>query len=106
MRTFPRARTKKLRPKAIAAGLAAYWIAARALGYRLRPSTIVRCRKGHLFTTIWIPGVNLKALDLGIARVQRCPVGQHWSLVTPVRDSTLGTGERRRARAHRDIRLP
>jgi hypothetical protein len=24
----------------------------------------VRCRKGHLFTTIWIPGVNLKEVDL------------------------------------------
>ena len=55
----------------------------RRLGYNLGTSTIVRCRQGHLFTTIWIPGVKLKELDLVVARVQRCPVGKHWSLVVP-----------------------
>jgi hypothetical protein len=35
----------------------------RLLGYRLDPNTVVRCRRGHLFTTIWIPGMKLKALD-------------------------------------------
>ncbi len=44
---------------------------------------------GHLFTTLWIPGVKLKAIDLGAARVQHCPVGNHWSLVVPVRESDL-----------------
>jgi hypothetical protein len=85
---------------------AAFWILARALGYRLGWNTVVRCRRGHLFTTIWIPGVKLKALDLGVARVQRCPVGRHWTLVTPVRESTLTNRARRRARAHRDVRIP
>jgi hypothetical protein len=47
----------------------------------------VRCRQGHEFTTLWIPGVKLNAIDLVVARVQRCPVGQHWSLVTPVRQT-------------------
>jgi hypothetical protein len=79
---------------------------ARRLGYKLGANTVVRCRKGHLFTTIWIPGVKLKALDLGLARIQRCPVGSHWSLVTPVRDSELTDEERRFARTHRDVRLP
>ena len=46
-------------------------------------------REGHLFTTIWIPGVKLKELDLVVARIQRCPVGQHWSLVVPVREADL-----------------
>ena len=86
--------------------LTAFTVAARRLGYELGPNTIVRCRRGHLFTTIWIPGVKLKAVDLGIARLQRCPVGNHWSLVTPVRERDLNDEERAAAHAHRDIRIP
>lgn len=81
-------------------------ILGRLLGYNFGGSTVVRCRKGHLFSTIWIPGVKFKALDLGIARVQRCPVGKHWSLVVPVKDSTLSKGERRFAAKHHDVRIP
>ena len=66
----------------------------------------MRCRKGHLFTTIWIPGVKLKALDLGLARLQHCPVGKHWTLVTPVRDSDLTDEERRVAGQYHDVRIP
>jgi hypothetical protein len=88
------------------AAIAGFTLVARRLGYKLGTETIVRCRRGHLFTTIWIPGVKLKALDLGVARVQRCPVGGHWSLVTPVREANLSAWQRRRARAHRDIRIP
>ena len=54
----------------------------------------MRCRQGHLFTAIWIPGVKLKELDLVIARIQRCPVGHHWSLVVPVRPATLSEENR------------
>src|SRR5579872_4164418 len=79
-------------------------LVARRLGYNLGGNVVVRCRRGHLFSTIWIPGVKLKGLDLGVARVQRCPVGKHWSLVTPVRDADLTEQERELARAHRDIR--
>jgi hypothetical protein len=79
---------------------------ARRLGYNLGGNTVVRCRQGHLFTTIWIPGVKLKELDLVVARVQRCPVGKHWSLVFPVRDVDLTDEERQFALAHHDIRLP
>ncbi len=78
----------------------------RRLGYNLGANTIVRCRQGHLFTTIWIPGVKLKELDLVVARVQRCPVGKHWSLVVPVRGADLTEKERQFAREHRDIRIP
>jgi hypothetical protein len=81
-------------------------ILGRLLGYNFGGNTVVRCRKGHLFSTIWIPGVKLKALDLGIARVQRCPVGKHWSLVVPVKDSTLSKDERRFAAKHHDVRIP
>jgi len=78
----------------------------RRLGYNLGTNTIVRCRQGHLFTTIWIPGVKLKELDLVVARVQRCPVGNHWSLVVPVRSVDLTEEERQFALEHHDIRIP
>jgi hypothetical protein len=79
---------------------------ARRLGYNLGTNTLVRCRKGHVFTTIWIPGVKLKELDLVIARVQRCPIGKHWSLVVPVRAADLSEEDREFARAHHDVRIP
>ena len=81
-------------------------IVARRLGYNMGGNVVVRCRKGHLFTTIWIPGVSLKAVRLGWARFQRCPVGKHWSLVTPVRKSDLTDEERRVAAESRDVRIP
>lgn len=86
--------------------LAALTLVARRGGYKLGADTAVRCRQGHLFSTIWIPGVKLKALDLGVARLQRCPVGKHWSLVVPVRTADISDEEREFARSHRDVRLP
>ncbi len=79
---------------------------ARRLGYNLGVNTVVRCRQGHLFSTVWIPGVKLKELDLVVARVQRCPVGQHWSLVVPVRNTDITEEERQFALAQHDIRVP
>lgn len=67
---------------------------------------MVRCRHGHLFTTIWIPAVSLKSLRLGWYRVQHCPVGQHWTVVTPVNETKLTDEERHLARGHHDIRVP
>jgi hypothetical protein len=90
----------------IAAIVVAGTLFARRHDYGLGGNTIVRCRRGHLYTTIWIPGVKLKALDLGIARLQYCPIGKHWSFVTPVRDSDLTHEERRFARAHHDVPIP
>ncbi len=40
-------------------------IVARRRGYPLGGNAVVRCRQGHLFTTIWIPGASLKAVRLG-----------------------------------------
>ncbi len=79
---------------------------ARQRGYKVPGNIAVRCRAGHLYTTLWIPGVNLKALDLGLARLQYCPVGRHWTLVTPVRDANLTEEQRQLARAHHDVWLP
>jgi hypothetical protein len=89
--------------------VAAYVVATivtRLRGYRFGPNTIVRCRQGHLFTTIWVPGVSLKSLRLGWRRFQRCPVGGHWTLVTPVKESELTPEEIAFAREHKDIRIP
>jgi hypothetical protein len=58
------------------------------------------------FTTLWLPGVSVKSLRLGWWRLQRCPVGGHWSLVTPVRRSDLTDDEIRTAGETRDLRLP
>lgn len=79
---------------------------ARRRGYKLGGNVVVRCRKGHLFTTIWIPGASVKSLRLGWLRLQRCPVGKHWTLVKPVREADLSKAERRRAAKYHDVRIP
>lgn len=99
-------RTRRRRILLTIAAIVVWTLVARRLGYRLGANTVVRCRRGHLFTTIWIPGVKLKAIDLLVARVQWCPVGRHWSLVTPVRDADLTAEDRLLARAHHDVRIP
>jgi len=75
-------------------------------GYPLGGNLVVRCRDGHLFRTLWIPGVSLKALRFAWWRFQRCPVGHHWSVVKPVMESELSQRQRRTADRHRDIRIP
>ena len=86
----------------VAVEAAALWLTAGRLG----GNVVVRCRQDHLFTTIWIPGASVKAVRLLSRRFQRCPVGGHWSLVTPVRESDLTEAERSQAHEQRDIRLP
>jgi hypothetical protein len=95
--------------RAIAVALAAVGVEAAAVrlrGYRVGGNVVVRCREGHLFTTIWVPGASLKSLRLGPWRLQRCPVGRHWTLVAPVREADLSEDERRGAHEARDIRVP
>jgi len=75
-------------------------------GYWLGGNVVVRCRKGHLFTTIWLPGASVKSLRLGGRRFQYCPVGHHWSLVQLVRESELSGRQLRAARGHKDVRIP
>jgi hypothetical protein len=67
---------------------------------------IVRCREGHLFSTIWIPGASFKSLKLGLWRYQRCPVGDHWSLVTPVNPAELSEEDLALAQDRRDTPIP
>ena len=67
---------------------------------------VARCRDGHLFTTLWIPGISVKSLRFGPWRFQHCPVGHHWSIVTPVRRADLSEEERRGTDAVHDARVP
>jgi hypothetical protein len=59
-----------------------------------------------VFRTIWVPGASLKAIRLGWWRIQRCPVGKHWSIVSPVKESDMSLRERLSARRHQDLRIP
>ena len=98
----------RFRRTAIIAGAVVLLEAAalRIRSGRLGGNVVVRCRRGHLFTTIWIPGGSLKSLRFGWWRYQRCPVGHHWSLVTPVKTIELTEQERRIASETRDVRVP
>jgi hypothetical protein len=81
-------------------------VAMKLRGYPIGGNLVVRCRKGHLFTTIWVPGASLKSVRFAWWRLQRCPVGKHWSIVTPVKESELTEAERRTASERKDLRLP
>ncbi len=86
--------------------LAVATIVLRRQGYGVGGNAVVRCRQGHLFTTLWIPGVSFKSLRLGWWRVQWCPVGRHWTIVVPVKAADLTEEERVAAQAAKDIRIP
>ncbi|MHB8293766.1 MAG: hypothetical protein ACYDH5_03920 [Acidimicrobiales bacterium] len=66
----------------------------------------VRCREGHLFTTIWVPFGSLKAARFGRRRFERCPVGHHWSMVTPLDPHTAAAADLEQAAAVHDVRIP
>ncbi len=78
----------------------------RRRGYPLGGNVVVRCRRGHLFTTIWVPLASLKSIRLGWWRFQWCPVGRHWSIVHPEHPARLTSEERAQAAAVKDIRIP
>lgn len=77
----------------LAAGVLAETVAMRARGHPIGGELIVRCQRCNLFTTLWIRGASFKAVRLGWVRFQWCPVGRHWSLVTPVRESERNAAE-------------
>ena len=94
-------------PIVVIIALIAGTVLARRRGYNVGDtSTIVRCLEGHLFTTIWLPGISLKALRLGPIRLQHCPVGNHLTFVTPARLEDLTYEERRFAEQHHDNMIP
>ena len=80
---------------------------AKRKGYsHLGENTVVRCSKGHFFTTVWIPGISFKAIRLGMKRYQRCPICEQWRIIVPVKDSELTDELRRVASEHHDSRQP
>jgi len=87
-------------------GVLISWTLVRARSGQAGTNVIVRCSEGHLFTTIWIPGMSFKALRLAGARSQWCPIGRHWTTVNRVLESELTQDEVQEARAHHDIRIP
>ena len=62
--------------------------------------------KGVALEITSLSAASVKSLRFGMRRFQRCPVGRHWTMVTPVRASELSDDERRAAEANRDIALP
>src|SRR4051794_24218004 len=81
-------------------------VLAKRRGRLLAAETVVRCRRGHLFTTFWIPGVSIKAVRLGWWRGQRSPVGEHWPFVPPADAAPLPPEERAQAPGTHDVPLP
>lgn len=102
----PRRKRKLLITAGLAVAYAAGTVIAVRQGYSLGRNGIVRCQKGHLFSTVWIPGGSLKAIRLGPWRVQWCPVGHHVAIVHPVKTANLSESEREFAVAHHDVRVP
>lgn len=81
-------------------------VMARRRGYSgLGGRTVVRCRGGHVFSTLWVPGISFKAIRLGWYRLQYCPPGRHWALVKPIKEASLSASQLDAARATRDIAL-
>jgi hypothetical protein len=101
-----RQKSRARRLVVVAASVLPEIVVLKRRGYGPAGEVVVRCRRGHLFTTIWVPGVSLKSIRLGWWRVQRCPVGRHVSFVTPVRRSDLTEDELRTADENRDVRIP
>jgi hypothetical protein len=74
--------------------------------YTFGDNVVVRCSEGHLFTTTWIPMMSFKAIRLGLVGFQYCPLCDHATFITPVRNSELTDRERHIAEQHHDGLLP
>lgn len=104
------AMTKRTRRRlvlgAVVAGYAAGTAWAVRSGYSFGRDVTVRCRAGHVFRTIWIPGVSVKSARLGMWRLQWCPPGRHVSLVHPVKPADITGQMRAEAARFRDVPVP
>jgi len=66
----------------------------------------VKCKEGHLFTTIWMPFGSFKAVRLANYRYQYCPVGHHWTSVMRLDQNLTDSKTLQKAAAVHDIRIP
>jgi hypothetical protein len=76
-------------------------VAARK-GYKNGGEVVARCRQGHLFMTVWVDRFSWHRLDVGFAKIQRCPVGDHLTVVRPVETSALSAEDKKSAKQTRD----
>lgn len=102
--------SKRTRRLVITGTIAAYYaigtVVAVRRGYSFGRSVPVRCHRGHLFATVWIPGASVKSLRLGLWRVQWCPVGRHVALVRLLKYGSLSGAERTFVSGHHDLPVP
>jgi len=74
-------------------------------GLRFGKNVVVRCSANHLYTTMWIPSVSLKAFRWGFRRYQYCPVGKHWAWISQLRGPELTFEAIAEASKTHDIRI-
>ena len=74
-------------------------------GLQSGKNVVVRCTTNHLYTTIWIPSVSLKAIRWGFRRYQYCPVGKHWAWTSQLRRPELTSDAVEEANKMHDIRI-
>ena len=63
---------------------------------------IVRCSRGHLYSTTWLPLGSFKAIRLGNTRIQQCPICEKPRETVRVNIGELTPQEIERARRTRD----
>ncbi len=69
--------------------------------------TPVRCSKGHIYGTRWVPMMSLKAARLGPnLRAQRCPVCHAWRMTRRIPEAELTPQVRAEATRVHDSSLP
>lgn len=61
---------------------------------------VVRCARGGLFETLWVPGASFRSLRLGPWRIMRCPVHDRVEVVHIVDPASLTPQERAAAATH------
>ncbi len=77
-------------------------VVAHRKGFKQDGEVAARCSQGHLFMTVWVDRWTWKRLDVGFLKIQRCPVGDHWSVVRPLEMSSLTADEKKLAKQTHD----
>ena len=61
------------------------------------PVSVVRCSRGAVFQSTWVPLLSVTAIRLGPLRIQWCPVHQRVELVRRIDPRTMTPAERAQA---------